>query len=120
MAKDYARRFYSSKRWQNCRNEYAHKRKYLCEQCLKNGIMKAGVIVHHVNELTPYNIEIPEVTLNEDNLMLLCRDCHAKIHDQKKPRKKRRYFFGDNGKVITCDTLSCAADPIRNGKRLDN
>lgn len=82
MAKPFARKFYSSKAWQSCRNEYAKRRGYLCEDCLRRGIYKPGEIVHHVIELDPINIERPEVALNFDNLELLCRDCHARRHEQ--------------------------------------
>ena len=98
MAKEYAKKFYSSKAWQDCRNEYAASRHYLCEDCLAKGIYKPGVIVHHVEELTPYNVENPEVTLNHNNLRLVCRECHAEEH--KPYAKDRRYIIGDDGKII--------------------
>ena len=97
MAREFAKQFYSSKTWQDCRNEYAKKAHLLCEKCLRKGIYKPGVIVHHVEELTPFNIENPEVSLNFNNLELLCRDCHASEHGG---RKGRRYCFDDNGGVI--------------------
>ncbi len=81
MAKPFARKFYSSKAWQDCRNEYAKRRHYLCENCLRKGIYKPGTIVHHVIELDPVNIENPEIALNFNNLELLCRDCHMAIHE---------------------------------------
>ena len=97
MAREFAKQFYSSKTWQDCRNEYAKKAHYLCENCLRKGIYKPGVIVHHVEELTPLNIENPEISLSFDNLELLCRDCHAQEHGA---HKSRRYFFDENGSVI--------------------
>lgn len=97
MARKFAEAFYKSQAWKNCREEYAKSKGYLCEKCLANGQYKAGVIVHHVTELTPYNIECPEVTLNWNNLQLLCRDCHAEMH-----KRKKRYAVGPNGEV-TCN-----------------
>ena len=111
MAKAFARKFYSSKAWQDCRNEYAKRRHYLCEDCLRRGIYKPGVIVHHKIEIDPITIEHPEIALSFDNLELLCRECHAMRHDvggrwdsvNKKRREARdaanRYFFGENGEV---------------------
>ena len=111
MAKEFARRFYSSKTWQDCRDAYAKKAHHLCENCLRKGIYKPGVIVHHIEELTPFNIEKPEVALNFDNLELLCRDCHAEIHDAKgrwdavnaarraRRDEKNRYKVGPNGEI---------------------
>lgn len=112
MAKAFARKFYSSKAWQDCRNEYAKRRHHLCEDCLRRGIYRPGTIVHHKIELDPINIERPEVALNFDNLELLCRECHARIHDtggrwdavNKKRRARRdaalRYKIGANGEVF--------------------
>lgn len=116
MAKQFARQFYSSKQWQDCRNEYAKKRHHLCECCLSKGIYKGGVIVHHKIELTPTNINDPSITLSHDNLELLCRECHADKHELSggrwaevnKRRKKekinrKRYIVGDGGAII-CKT----------------
>lgn len=98
VAREFARRFYSSKAWQDCREEYAKRRRYLCEDCLRRGIYRPGEIVHHVIEVDPITIEQPEVTLNHDNLRLLCRDCHGEAHKQR--NKGRRYLFDENGKVL--------------------
>ena len=114
MAKAFARKFYSSKAWQDCRNEYAKRQHYLCENCLRRGIYKPGVIVHHKIEIDPITIERPEIALSFDNLELLCRDCHAEAHEQsggrwsEVNRKKReakaagqRYVVGENGKIFS-------------------
>ena len=112
MAKDFARSFYSSKQWQDCRNEYAKRRHHLCEDCLRRGIYKPGVIVHHIEELTPFNITNPEITLGFDNLELLCRECHLREHDleggrwakvnaakKKGKRDARRFSVDEYGRV---------------------
>ena len=65
--------------------------------CLKNGIYKAGEIVHHKTPISPDNINDANITLNWNNLQLVCRDCHAKIHD----KKNRRYKIDEMGRVIT-------------------
>ena len=112
MAKEFAKAFYSSKRWQAVRNEYAKRRHYLCEDCLRRGIYRPGVIVHHKIEIDPVTIEVPEIALNADNLELLCRDCHARVHDQHSGRwakvnearraareEKNRYKIDEFGRV---------------------
>ena len=112
MAKAFAKSFYSSKAWQTCRNEYAKKVHHLCENCLKQGIYKPGEIVHHKIEVTPLNINRPEITLNHNNLEMLCRECHKKRHEhsgvgwkaynqrRREQRKARmRYKIDENGKV---------------------
>ena len=101
MAKPFARKFYSSKAWQDCRNEYAKRKHYLCENCMRKGIYKPGEIVHHMIEIDPVNITNPEVLLSFDNLRLVCRKCHAERHTR--PRKGRRYVIGDDGRVIVTE-----------------
>ena len=98
MAKEYAKGFYSSKAWQDCRETYAKSRGYLCEECELKGRLTPGEIVHHIEELTPMNIHRPEITLNFKNLELLCRECHAQMHSDRE--KARRYSFDDSGRIF--------------------
>lgn len=117
MAKEFARAFYSSKQWQDCRNQYVKKAHGLCENCLRQGIYKPGVIVHHKIEIDPVTINRPEIALNFDNLELLCRECHLETHDlrggrwakvnQAKKNKKiaqNRYLVASDGTVTAKDT----------------
>ena len=46
-----------------------------CEMC--GGI---GTEVHHKIHLTPENVNDPEISINQDSLMLLCNECHNKVH----------------------------------------
>ena len=98
MARPFAKAFYKSAEWQRCREAYAQSVHYLCEDCLKRGIYRPGVIVHHIEELTPFNIHRPEVTLNFDNLIALCKECHKARHNEC--NRGRRYMFGENGEII--------------------
>lgn len=97
MAREFSKNFYSSKAWQDCRNEYIKRAHYLCEDCLKRGVYTPAEEVHHVEELTPYNIHRPEVTLSFDNLKALCKECHKARH---KHRQSRRYTIAPNGEVV--------------------
>ena len=94
--KDYAKTFYKSQAWKDTRNAYAKSKGYLCEVCLAKGIYRSGEIVHHKIHLSPENIADPSVSLNWDNLQLVCRDCHAQLHDNK----QRRYKLDELGRVI--------------------
>ena len=96
MAKEFAADFYNSPAWKSTRNEYRRYKGGLCELCWNEGIIKAGEIVHHKTELTPDNITDPEIALSWNNLQLVCRECHAKIHD----RRQRRYTLDELGRVI--------------------
>lgn len=95
--REFAKDFYKSTRWQNCRNSYFKKVGGLCERCLKAGKITAGEIVHHKIYLNENNINDPRISLNFDNLELLCRECHAKEH--KKDENNKRYKILENGEV---------------------
>lgn len=94
--KDFAKEFYNSKAWKDTRESYKRFRGGLCEICYAEGIVKAGEIVHHKTELTPQNIDNIDIALGFDNLQLVCRECHAHIHD----RRQRRYTLDELGRVI--------------------
>lgn len=95
MAKEYAREFYRSMAWRNCRDAYASSVGGLCEECLKDGIVTAGEIVHHKIHVSPETIHDPSILLNWDNLELVCRSCHLKLHGNKK-----RYSVDPAGRII--------------------
>lgn len=94
IAKEYAKAFYRSKAWQHCRDGYAKSVGGLCELCLSKGIYRAGEIVHHKEHISPENISDPAILLSWDNLQLVCRDCHARLHSTK------RYRLDDMGRVL--------------------
>lgn len=101
--KDFAESFYKSKRWQANRAAYAESVGGLCEACARRGLVVAGEIVHHKVELTPKNIHDPAIALAWTNLELVCRDCHALRHPQKK--RRRRYTLAADGSIIALGTL---------------
>ena len=94
LARDFAGNFYKTAAWTSVRRSYIKSVGGLCERCYRKGIIRHGEIVHHRIHLTPENINDPEVTLNPDNLELLCRDCHAEEH-----KGEKRYKVNDLGKV---------------------
>ena len=87
------RQFYGSQEWRQCRDAYWSKKKGLCERCLANGIVRQGEQVHHKKRLTLNNINDPRITTNENNLELLCSECHEKEHkgDRTEMFSKKRY-----------------------------
>lgn len=94
IMKDYAEQFYKGKAWQDCRNAYAKSKQGLCELCLKDGVIEAGVIVHHKVHIDPETIRQPDVALSFDNLQLLCRKHHAEMHGSGK-----RYKVDEMGRI---------------------
>ena len=92
--------FYTSRRWRKCRTSFANAKGNLCEECLARGIIEPGsneqpLEVHHKIPLTAENIKDPRITLNWENLQLLCKDCH----DKKKARKEKRWRCDEFGHV---------------------
>lgn len=77
MAKDWAKKFYQSKQWIQARDYMMHKSHYICQKCKE----RPAEIVHHKIWLSPSNINNPDITLGEKNLLPVCRECHALIHE---------------------------------------
>ena len=105
MAKDYAKAFYKTKAWKNCRAGYISSVGGLCERCYRNGLIVPGDIVHHKIHLTPENIKDPTVALNWKNLECLCRLCHNDEHkgdflDGRTDLIQKRYRIDEFGRVI--------------------
>ena len=105
MHEQFANRFYSSEAWKKCRAEFKKSKGKLCESCLAKGIINAGskenpLQVHHKVELTPENIDDPSITLNWDNLELLCQQCHIERHADEDRQSTGRWEIGENGEVI--------------------
>lgn len=78
--KQFAEKFYASQAWKDCRKAYKKSVGGLCERCLKQGIFTPGEIVHHKVHLDDQNINDPMISLNWNNLQLVCRECHADLH----------------------------------------
>jgi len=95
--RDFAKGFYKSQAWKQCRAAYAKSKRGLCEICLSRGLYRPGVIVHHKVHVEPETITDPHVLLDWQNLQLVCRDCHAELHAAK---EGRRYRFDENGRLI--------------------
>lgn len=95
IMKDYAKDFYKSKKWQDCRNSYMKSVGGLCEDCYKQGRITPAEEVHHIKWITPQNINDPNVTLNWKNLVALCRECHKARHGAR----QTRYTIDEYGRV---------------------
>ena len=67
--------FYKSDVWHKVREEVILRAKGRCEVC-----GKPGTEVHHKIHLTLDNVDDPSIALNLDNLLLLCKECHNKMH----------------------------------------
>lgn len=95
--KKYAEKFYKNARWLKMRAYIYSRDKGLCQDCLKRGLYVPMEEVHHIIPITPDNIDDPDITLNEKNLISLCRECHRARHGEKE--KKKRFEVDSRGVV---------------------
>ena len=77
-------RFYRSSAWLLARQQKIASCNGRCELC---GAI--GEEVHHKIPLTPKNIHDPSITLGEENLIYLCKECHNKEHNRFKKKESQ-------------------------------
>lgn len=84
MAQDFSKKFYHSKEWSIFREQILLDRSdeegIKCEKCGGRIIESKHIQLHHIKELTPNNIDDVMVTLNPNNIMILCQTCHNMVH----------------------------------------
>ena len=96
MARKFAKPFYNSKAWKNCQKAYKAYRLGICERCGS----PEGTEVHHKIMLNEHNINDASITLNFDNLELLCQTCHAKHHNRKHGFCRDDVCFNEFGDLV--------------------
>ena len=100
MARDFAKQFYRSKQWEQCREAVLMRDRYLCVEC-----GAPAEEVHHVIHLSPQNINDPAVAINPLNLKSLCKACHFDAHKSehglgRQAQEDYPYTFNDKGELI--------------------
>ena len=69
--------------WQKLR--VMHLRQHpLCEICKSAGVIREAELVHHLKSVN----DRPDLRLHADNLVSLCRDCHAKVTAKERQNTK--------------------------------
>lgn len=103
--------FYKSKVWKNVRHSIWLKQNLLCAICHKP-VYVAGIsdyipkenrrtgIVHHKIWLDNNNINDDDITINDDNLIGVCKECHENIHHPDVSHRKD-VMFDDDGNLIS-------------------
>jgi len=86
---------YHTTAWRRLRQAYYQSQYGICERC-----SSPGDIVHHKIHITADNVNDPDVTLNADNLELLCHDCHNREHKQTTSPVRDGFAFDDEGNLI--------------------
>ena len=80
MAQDWAKKVYNSQAWIDLRKTLIAERGSRCEHCGRVIPDTKDVIADHIVELTPDNVSDPMLSLNQNNVQLLCLDCHNLKH----------------------------------------
>lgn len=70
--------FENKKRWLIKKSEILSERGRRCEICGS----EISIHIHHIL----YRSEYPELTFDNENLMVVCEDCHKKLHENDKWR----------------------------------
>lgn len=79
--------FYNTKEWNELRERKRRKEHNECERCRKKGKHSQATACHHKKYLRTH----PELALVEDNLELLCDDCHYEEHHKKEQLNEERW-----------------------------
>ncbi len=87
MAREFSKAFYKTEAWKDVRDLILKRDRYRCQAA---GCYNPAEEVHHIEWLTAENINDISVTLNPDNLVSLCRDCHFGIHKNARVEAMKR------------------------------
>ena len=115
MAASFAQTLYVSKAWVDLRFRLIMERGPVCQQCGKIMADSSQLVGHHRKPLTPANINDVMVTLNPNNILIICRDCHEREHRRFGYHRQSVYVvYGSpcSGKVATVNQLATRGDLI--------
>lgn len=96
--------FYKSPEWRTARELALMRDKYLCQDCKD----KPAEVVHHIIHLSEDNVDNPEISLNQNNLISICSNCHSIRHKGEHARGRLshmddepyNYIFDANGMIV--------------------
>ena len=74
--------FYQSKEWKDLRKSIILQRGNICAKCNTVVLDSSKLIGHHIEPITDLNLDDTAVTLNPNNIEIICLDCHNKEHNR--------------------------------------
>lgn len=83
------KKFYKSKEWKKKRKEILKRDNNECQKCKDRGCYSKAEAVHHIKHLK----EIPELALQDENLISLCNSCHNEEHPEKLIKNEPKKIF---------------------------
>lgn len=78
-------KIYHTARWKKARKTVLIRDSYLCQECLRRGLIIQANIVHHI---IPLRDDINKA-FDLDNLESICPACHNKEHPERSGGKKK-------------------------------
>lgn len=75
--------FYHTTAWKKKRKQILARDHNACQRCRGKGRYRQAVTVHHVRHLK----DVPELALEDGNLVSLCSECHEEMHPEKHKRR---------------------------------
>ena len=83
--------FYASDRWRHLRSNLILERGNKCHRCNKS-FPSPSLIGHHIIPLTIDNIEDVNISLNQNNIEIICIDCHNEEHNRFNQQEQKVYI----------------------------
>ena len=119
MAASFAQTLYVSKAWTDLRFRLIMERGPVCQRCGKIIANTSQLAGHHIKPLTPANINDVMVTLNPDNVDLVCFHCHNLEHRRFGYHRQSVYIV--YGSPLTMKAgLFATANPIISNANIPN
>ena len=94
---------YNTTEWRKLRESYL-KQHPVCEECLNKGKVTPATSVHHKETPFKNNTINKNLFLDSNNLMAVCHECHAEIHNR------------EQGHITVQDVLRQLADLLDENK----
>jgi hypothetical protein len=85
--------FYNTEKWKKFRLGLIAERGNKCQKCGKVIIKSVDITGHHKTELTPENVNDVMISLNPENVLLVCYECHNEIHHRYGHTNKDRKVY---------------------------
>ena len=86
--------FYTSSAWRKVRERKIAESGGICCRCGRVFNDTSQLIVHHKQHLKGTDYNDPNKAFNDDNLEVICMDCHNKEHDRFKTKKHVYIVYG--------------------------
>lgn len=102
MTQEETEAFYNSPEWRHKQKVILRRDHYQCQLCKRYGKIREASIVHHKLELALY----PELAMDNDNLVSVCKSCHNKLHDEKGNKARHNQRFRKNEDRYNGEQLS--------------